>query len=58
MRVFTLQNVGEPTMARDVATKDYVDNSAGGTFEARNGGYNARGPLYIGGHKIGGIRDP
>ena len=58
MRDFTLQNVGEPTNAKDVATKEYVDNSGGGAFEARNGGYNAKGPLYIGGHKIGGIKDP
>ena len=58
MKDFTLQNVGEPTNAKDVATKEYVDNSGGGAFEARNGGYNAKGPLYIGGNKIGGIRDP
>ena len=53
MSDFTLQNVG-----KDVATKGYVDNSGGGAFEVRNGGYNAKGPLYIGGHKIGGIKDP
>ena len=38
-RDFTLQNVGEPINAKDVATKEYVDNSGGGAFEARNGGY-------------------
>ena len=27
MRDFTLQNVGEPTNDKDVATKEYVDNS-------------------------------
>ena len=58
MRDFTLQNVGEPTNDKDVATKGYVDNSGGGAFEARNGGYNAEGPLYIGGHKIAGVKDP
>ena len=58
MRDFTLQNVGEPTNDKDVATKGYVDNSGGGAFEVRNGGYNAKGPLYIGGHKIGGVKDP
>ena len=58
MRDFTLQNVGEPTNGRDVATKEYVDNSGGGMFEARNGGYNAKGPIYIGGQQIRGIRDP
>ena len=58
MRDFTLQNVGEPTNAKDVATKEYVDNSGGGAFEARNGGYTAKGPIYIGGHKMGGIKDP
>ena len=58
MRDFTLQNVGEPTNAKDVATKEYVDKSGGGAFEARNGGYNAKGHLYIGGQKIGGVRDP
>ena len=58
MRDFTLQNVGEPTNDKDVATKGYVGNSGGDAFEARNGGYNAKGPLYIGGHKIGGIKDP
>ena len=58
MRDFTLQNVGEPTNAKDVTTKEYVDNSGGGAFEARNGWYNAKGPLYIGGQKIGGVRDP
>ena len=58
MRDFTLQNVGEPTNDKDVATKGYVDNFGGGAFEARNGGYNAKGPLYTGGHKIGGVKDP
>ena len=58
MRDFTLQNVGEPTNAKDVATKEYVDNSGGGVFEVRNGGYNAKGHLYTGGQKIGGVRDP
>ena len=58
MRDFTLQNVGKPTNAKDVATKEYVDNSGGGAFKARNGGYNAKGPLYIGNRKIGGIKDP
>ena len=58
MRGFTLQNMGKPTNDKDVATKGYVDNSGGGAFEARNGGYNAKGPLYIGGHKIGGVKDP
>ena len=58
MRDFTLQNVGEPANAKDVATKEYVDNSGGGAFEIRNGGYNAKGHLYIGGQKIGGVRDP
>ena len=57
MRDFTLQNVGELTNAKDVATKEYVDNSGGGAFEKRNGGYNAKGHLYIGGQKIGGVRD-
>ena len=58
MRDFTLQNVGEPTNAGDIATKEYVDNSGGGAFEVRNGGYNAKGHLYIGDQKIGGVRDP
>ena len=58
MRDFTFQNVGAPTNAGDVATKKYVDNSGGGAFELRNWGYNAKGPLYIGGQKIGGVRDP
>ena len=58
MRGFTLQNVGEPTNAKDVATKEYVDKSGKGAFEARNGGYNAKSHLYIGGQKIGGVRDP
>ena len=38
--------------------RGYVDNSGGGAFEVRNGGYNAKGHLYIGGQKIGGVRDP
>ena len=58
MRDFTLQNVADPTNAMDVATKAYVDNFGGGAFEVRNGGYNAKGALYIGGNKIGGVRDP
>ena len=58
MRDFTLQNVGEPTNAKDVATKEYVDNSGGGAFEVKNGGYEVKGHLYIRGQKIGGIRDP
>ena len=58
MRDFTLQNVGEPTNAKDVATKGYVDNSRGGAFEVKNGGYEAKGHLYIRNQKIGGVRDP
>ena len=58
MRDFTLQNVGEPTNARNVTTKEYVDNYRGGTFEVRNRGHNAKGNLYIGGQKIRGVRDP
>ena len=58
MNDFTLQNVGEPTNDKDVATKRYVDNFGGGAFEVRNGGYNAKGHLYVGGNKIGGIKDP
>ena len=58
MKEFTLQNVGQPTNHKDVATKEYVDNSEGGAFEARNGGYNAKGGLYIGGYKIVGVREP
>ena len=56
MRDFTLQNVGVPTNTRGVATKEYVDKE--NTFEVRNGRYNAKGPLYIVGQKIGGVRDP
>ena len=56
MRDFTLQNVGERTNAGDVATKEYVDK--GNAFEVRNGGYNAKDPLYLVGQKIGGVRDP
>ena len=59
MRDFTLQNVGEPTNTKDVATKEYVgyvDNSGGGAFEGRNGGYTAEDDLYIKGYKIGGVR--
>ena len=58
MRDFTMQNMGEPTDAKDVATKEYVDNSGGGAFEGRNGGYSAKGNLYIKGYKIGGVRQP
>ena len=58
IRDFTLQNVGGPTNAKDVATKDYVDNSGGGAFQARNGGYTTEGDLYIKGYKIGGVRQP
>ena len=58
MRGFTLQSVGEPTNAKDVATKEYVYNSGGGAFEVKNGGYEAKGHLFIRGQKIGGIRDP
>ena len=47
MRGFTLQNVGEPTNAGDVATKGYVDNSGGGAFEVKNGGYEAQGAIYL-----------
>ena len=58
MRDFTLQNMGEPINTKDVATKEYVDNYGGGAFEARNGGYTAKGDLYIKGYKIGGVRQP
>ena len=58
MRDFTLQNVGEPTNAKDVATKGYVDNSGGGAFEVKNGGYEAKGGLYLRKNKLGGLREP
>ena len=44
-REFTLQNVGDPSNPKGVATKEYVDNSGGRAFVARNGGYNAKGGL-------------
>ena len=43
MRGFTLQNVGEPTNAGDVATKGYLDKSGGGAFEVKKEGYEAKG---------------
>ena len=58
MRDFTLQNVGEPTNAKDVATKGYVDNSGGGAFEVKNGGYEAKGGIYLRKNKLGGLRKP
>ena len=58
MRDFTLQNVGEPTNAKDVATKGYVDNSGGGAFEVKNGGYEAKGGIYLRKNKLGGLREP
>ena len=58
MKDFTLQNVGEPINDKDVATKRYVDNFDGGAFEVIKEGYKAKGHLYIGGNKIGGIKDP
>ena len=39
-----------------MVNKEYVDK--GNAFEVRNGGYNAKGPVYIVGKKIGGVRDP
>ena len=58
MRDFTLQNVGEPTNVKDVATKGYVDNSRGGAFEVKNGGYEAKGGIYLRKNKLGGLREP
>ena len=58
MRDFTLQNVGEPTNAKDVATKGYVDNSGGGAFEVKNGGYEAKGGICLRKNKLGGLREP
>ena len=58
MRDFTLQNVGEPTNAKDVATKGYVDNSGGGAFKVKNGGYEAKGGIYLRKNKLGGLREP
>ena len=58
MRDFTLQNVGEPTNDKDVATKGYVDSSGGGAFEVKNGGYEAKGGIYLRKNKLGGLREP
>ena len=58
MRDFTLQNVGEPTNAKDVATKGYVDNLRVGAFEVKNGGYEAQGGIYLRKNKLGGLREP
>ena len=58
MRGFTLQNVGEPTNAGDVATKGYLDKSGGGAFEVKNGGYEAKGGIYLRKNKLGGLREP
>ena len=35
-----------------------VDNYGGSAFEARNGGYTAKGCIYIARYKIGGVREP
>ena len=56
MTGFTLQNVRGPVNPKDAATKEYVDKDL--AFEARNGGYNAKSSIYIGGNKFGGIREP
>ena len=58
MRVFTLQNVGEPTNAGDVATKGYLDEFGGGAFEVKNEGYEAKGGIYLRKNKLGGLREP
>ena len=58
MKDFTLQNVGEPTNAKVVATKGYVDNSRGDAFEVKNGGYEAKGGIYLRKNKLGGLREP
>ena len=58
IRDFTLQNVGEPTNAKDVATKGYVDNYRGGAFEVKNGGYEAQSAIYLRKFKLGGLREP
>ena len=53
-----LKNVPPPVEDAVAVNKEYADN--GNAFEVRNGGggYNAKGPLYIVGQKIGGARDP
>ena len=58
MRGFTLQNVGEPTNAGDVATKGYLDKFGGGAFEVKNGGYEAKGGICLRKNKLGGLRKP
>ena len=51
-----LKNVPPPVEDANTVNKIYVDSLS--AFEARNRGYNAKGPLYIRGQKVGGIRDP
>ena len=60
MRGNTIYNVADPVNPQDVVTKVYVDkmDNLNSTFSFRDGGYYAKGDIYLGKNKLGGLRKP
>ena len=57
---FTVYNVKTPIDDNHIVNKKYVDemDNLNSTFSFRNGGYYAKGDIYLRKNKLGGLREP
>ena len=57
---FTVLNVKTPIDDSHIVNKKYVDemDNLNSTFSFRNGGYYAKGDIYLRKNKLGGLREP
>ena len=57
---FTINNIKDPVDEKDIVDKKYVDemDELNSAFALRNGGYYAKGTIYLRKNKLGGLREP
>ena len=58
--IYNIFNVKTPIDERHITDKKYVDEkiNLNSAFSAKNGGYEAKGSLYMRKNKLGGLREP
>ena len=56
MRNNPIKEIGEPQDGSDAVSKNFVESIT--AFTQRNGGYDAKGSIYLRKNKLGGLREP